>query len=91
MQKVVKKLTSENNLDFDKIYSFETESYIGIFNYNNCNYVMFEKSGREFRMYELLNCKDLDELDMKTYKTVGEHIIGVSNSSKYTFKIHEEE
>lgn len=90
MQKVIRKLTPENDMDFEDICSFETESYIGIWDQMKEEYVMFAKSDYEFCLHQLPPSIDLEELDNKVYDLVQEHIIGVSECSRYTFKIDEE-
>ena len=89
MQKVIKKLIPENNMDFGDISSFETESYIGIWSYMTDSYVVFAKSDHEFWLHQLPPCIDLEELDDKVCDLVQEHIIGVSECSSYTFEINE--
>lgn len=90
MQKVIKKLSAENDLSFEEICSFETINYLGIWNHNHDSYVVFEKSSRELWLYEMSDCKSLEELDNLVYELTNEHITGVSDSSHYTFEIHEE-
>lgn len=89
MQKVIRKLIPENNMDFEDICSFETESYIGIWNHKIDDYVVFAKSDCEFWLHPLPTCIDLEELDNKIYDLVQEHIIGVSECSSYIFEINE--
>lgn len=90
MQKVIRKLTPENNMGFEDICSFETESYIGIWDHKIGGYVVFAKSDCEFWLHPLPICSNLEELDNKVYNLVQEHITGVSECSRYTFKIDEE-
>ena len=90
MQKVIRKLVPENNMDFEDICSFETESYIGIWDQKSEDYVVIAKSDCEFWLYPLPPCSDLEELDNKVYDLVEEHIIGVSECLRYTFRIDEE-
>lgn len=87
MQKVIRKLIPENNMDFENICSFETESYIGIWDQRQDNYVVIAKSDCEFWLYSLSPCDDLEDLDNKVYDLVEQHIIGVSECSNYTFRI----
>lgn len=91
MQKVIRKLTSENNMDFEDICSFETESYIGIWDHTNDRFVMIAKSDCEFCLHPVVLCTDLEDLDNKVYGLTNEHIIGVSESSNYTFRIDEDD
>ena len=91
MQKVIRKLTPENNMDFENICSFETDSYIGIRDHANDRYIMMAKSDCEFWLHPVVQCADLENLDNKVYDLVEEHIIGVSESSNYTFRIDEDD
>ncbi len=73
MQKVIKKLIPENNMNFKDITSFETESYIGIWNYTTDGYVVFVKSDHEFWLHQLPPCIDLEELDDKIRTWFSKH------------------
>lgn len=55
MQKVIRKLTPENNMDFENICSFETDSYIGIWDHANDRYIMMAKSDCEFGYIQWCN------------------------------------
>ena len=55
MQKVIRKLTPENNMDFENICSFETDSYIGIWDQANDTYAIMKKSDFEFGYINYLN------------------------------------
>lgn len=94
MQKLVRKLSTENDLNFEEICSFETDNYIGIWDHNHDRFVVFAKSSAEFWLYEpdeLGRCENLEELYNAVYKITDEYITGVSDSSDYTFTINEEE
>lgn len=89
MQDVIRKLMPENNMPFEEICSFETLNHIGIWNYKSESFIVFEQSGLEMWMYEVSKVETLKELDVEVYELIGEHIIGVSDCSSYTFKIDE--
>lgn len=91
MHKVIRKLTPENNIDFENICSFETDSYIGIWDQANDTYAIMKKSDFEFWLHQLPECTDLEDLDNKVYGLTNEHIIGVSEFSNYTFRIDEDD
>lgn len=87
MIKLVRTLTPENGMDFGNILSFETENYIGIWNYEEDKYVLIAKSDNEFRLYHLSSCDTLDELDELVYQECKERIIGVSDNCNYTISL----
>lgn len=86
MKKIVKTLAVEDGMDFYDIQSFETESYIGIW-HNDERFLLIMPSDIEFNTEEIPECNNLDELDDAVYDACGEHILGVSSSGSYTFKL----
>lgn len=75
---------------FEDICSFETESYIGIWDQKSERFIVLKQSDLEMWMYKVPKVETLDELDGEVYELIDEHIIGVSDYSNYTFKIDEE-
>ena len=93
MIKLVRTLTPENGMDFEDILSFETENYIGIWNYGEDRYVLIPRDSDydpEFYLHTLDECNNLDELDNAVFKICDEHIIGVSENGAYRIVLKEE-
>ena len=81
---LIRSLSAENSMDFDEIVSFETESYYGMYNHFNDEWIVIAKEDVEFNAARIDYASSLDELDdMVCNTTCGEHIIGVSSRSKY--------
>lgn len=87
MVKVIRTLTPENGMDFMDILSFETESYIGLWDYVNNHFIATNKCERELRIFTVLG-DTLTELDEYMFKHFEEHIIGVSDRSDYRITLH---
>lgn len=90
MAKVIKTIAPENNMEFDRIYSFQTENHIGIWSHIDDCFLVVAKSGREFYRYEVQNCDSLEDLDDKVFDICDEHIEDVFESGAYTFTLAEE-
>ena len=87
MYEVVRKLSTIEYVPFDEILSFKTTNYIGIFNHEEYQWILFEIANNELYAYYLHNVSTLDELDDIVYKCCQEHIESVSTSGAYTFNI----
>lgn len=77
MAKVIRALTNEDGIELDEIIFFETENYIGIWNYSNGEFMVVDKEDREFSPYNISNFDSLQELDDEVYNKTEEHIIEV--------------
>lgn len=87
---LIRSLSAENGMDFDEITAFETESYYGMYDHFNNEWVLIAKEDVEFSAARIDYVETLDELDdMVCNTTCGEHIIGVSNKSKYKLTLLE--
>lgn len=91
MKKLVRELAVEDGTRFEDICSFETKSYIGIWNFNTDSFVVFPSFDKEFYLYVLPKCNTLQELDNAVYAITDERICGVSESSTYEFVIEDDE
>ena len=91
MINVITTIAPENDLPFDYIQSFKTDNYVGMYDYQSCEYIMM--CDRDVQLY-LKHLGDgfesLAELDAAVYNEVEEHIVSVSESSEYQFKIIED-
>lgn len=86
MKKLVRKLVADD-VAFEDVLSFKTESYIGIWNHASDEFVLICPSDCELYIRTLPYCRDLQELDDSVCEEIGEHIICVSESSDYEFKL----
>ena len=48
MERVIRKLTTENGMDITDVSSFETEDYVGIWDEIDDKYVLLRKSGLKY-------------------------------------------
>ena len=83
MIRLVRSLALENGQDFEEVYSFVTDDFIGLYDNNSDRFVFMAKSDCAFNLTVLPRCNSLDELDDVVYEECGEHIIGVSCDSNY--------
>lgn len=91
MVKLIRTLAPENGMDLGNVLSFETENYIGLWNYNNDSFVLIRKSEIEFHPVNLPRfIETFGELDDVVYEECDEHIIGVSDRSDYRITLHPE-
>lgn len=84
MAKVITTIVAEG-LAYDRICSFVTENYVGIYCHNHKAFVLMRKNAYEFRYSILPVCSDLKELDNAVYAASDEHIDEVYESSTYEF------
>ena len=89
---LIRSLSPKNGMSFEDICSFETENFYGIYNHYGDEFLLFAKEDSEMNLHAIdsCNCRSVDELDAETYAICEEHIIGVSTSQKYKFKIIED-
>ena len=89
MIRLVRSLALENGQDFEEVFSFVTDEFIGIYDGNSNRFVMMAKSDCAFNLTVLPHCTCLDELDEAVYEECGEHIIGVSCESRYKMVVED--
>ena len=90
MIKVITTIVPENHMPFEDIQSFETDDYIGMWNHQCNEWIMMERRSGMLFLQRLGNdIYSLKELDDAVYYAVEEHIVSVSESSEYQFKIIE--
>lgn len=79
MVKVITTMVAENNMSFDEIKSFETQSYIGCWceGDDNDGWYVFPKGRAEFYCKVFGDPDGLGELDEMIYNWCNEHIIEV--------------
>lgn len=91
MAKVITTIAAEDGMSVEQILSFKTENYIGIWNYNDDDYILFAKTDYEFRpvflKYDLEDCPSLKELDDMVWEECEEHILEVFDRADYTFTL----
>ena len=80
---LIRSLKPENEMSFEDICSFETNSYIGIWDHDYDEWILVPKEDEHFDSSRLCSVNDLDELDKEVHLTCGEHIEGVSKYNAY--------
>lgn len=88
MAKVITTITAEDGMDFEKIMSFNTRHYIGIYAANESTFVLLEKSSTYFEPRILQYCYSLKELDDVVFAECQEHIMEVFDNSDYTIELN---
>lgn len=89
MAKVIRKLSADDDMDYMDIVSFKTESYVGVWNFREEEFLIFGQSDTEFYPIPVgKGCKDLQELDDQVYNEVDQHIEEVFDLSNYEFKLN---
>lgn len=81
--KLIHRLSAEDNMDFNEVVSFETDSYIGIWDVYHQEFVIIKNRDTYFEMIPLKCCDNFEELDGAVYEECDEHINFVSNKSSY--------
>lgn len=91
MIKVIHTIAPEEDMLFDDILSFETDNYVGMFDYQSHEWIMMERDSDILYLKRINCCVDnLAQLDKIVYDIVEEHIVSVSDSSAYCFAIIED-
>lgn len=87
MAKVIMTIAPEDGMCFEDILSFETENYIGIWDYGKDAFVMLRRSGRYFEPNYLKLCENLKELDDAVAEYCDEHIVEVFDDISYSIEL----
>lgn len=90
MAKVIMTIAPEDDMCFDNIMSFKTESYIGLWNNVIDKFVLMNQSiyNGYFEPYTLdEDCENLRDLDEAVYELVDEHITEVFDHSNYKIEL----
>lgn len=94
MAKVITTLAAENGMGFEDICSFETKSYIGIWDCASYDFALIPKTRYEFRIrflgYKEGRYVNLQEFDDEIFKICGEHILEVFEENKYAITLIKE-
>lgn len=90
MRELILKYSLPDGMRYDDISSFETESYIGIWNHAQNEYLLFSNIDSELYAYSIPYQDCFEELDSVVYNTVDEHIIRVSKCGKCSITLCEE-
>ena len=91
MSKVIRILGNEDGFDFGNICSFITESYIGLWDYNEGCYFLVSKEDIKFCPIHLSeSISSLDELDDAVYDKCDEHIEEVFDHCNYKIQLLDE-
>lgn len=91
MVKLVRTLNAENEMRFDDVIRFETDNYIGMWDYGaDEGFILMPKSDTELRMSKIEPVESYQALDDAVYNDCGEHIIGVSDNSYYKIQAGKE-
>ena len=90
MAKVIMTIAPEDDMCFDNIMSFKTESYIGLWNNVADRFMLMNRSvySGYFEPYILEeNYENLRDLDEAVYELVDEHITEVFDHSNYKIEL----
>lgn len=90
MAKVIMTIAPEDDMCFDNIMSFKTESYIGLWNNVADRFMLMNRSiyNGYFEPYILEeNYENLRDLDEAVYELVDEHITEVFDHSNYKIEL----
>lgn len=87
---IIRSLKPENGMEFEDICSFETNSFIGIWDYSYDEWVLIAKENDHFDSSRIDPVSDLDALDDEVYSICGEHIEGVSKHNAYKITLTKE-
>lgn len=91
MIRLKRQLVPVNGVDFDAIESFVTDTHIGIYDFEQGEFVMIPKSERQLSIVRLGSPDDLEALDANVYGECGEHIVAVSTQSEYRLALMDQE
>ena len=83
MISIIRTLVPENGMEFEEICSFETNSFIGIWDHSYDEWILIAKEEAHFESSRIGYVSNLDELDEEVHSTCGEHIEGVSCHNAY--------
>ena len=83
MTKLIRSLACADGTEFEEIQSFETETFYGIWINNTAAFGLIPNEDDYFDITILDEVHSFDELEDEVFKTCGEHVIGVSISSKF--------
>ena len=89
MAKLVRMLAPDNGMDFDDICAFKTEELIGLYDYEQDEFVLICSESDELHIFSLDRCKSLQELYEQVLNRFGEHITDVFGRSKYRIVLEE--
>lgn len=87
MDKLITTIVGYGKIHFDEINSFETENYIGIWNYEKWQFMLIRKSDIQFHPKFLKECYDLKELDDEVMDKINEHIKEIYDTSYYKIEL----
>lgn len=89
MFKIKRALILEGNIPFVNVYSFVTESYIGLLDCRHGEWILIPKTDATFDTARFEATETLEELDDCVYAAYGEHIESVGTNSSYTFILND--
>ena len=93
MAKVIITIAPENGMCMDRIMSFKTDNYIGIWDTEAEKFALMKKSSKYFEPWYISFedgsgfCEALKELDEAVYEKCEEHITDVFDKSNYTIEL----
>lgn len=86
MERVIRKLTTENDMDITEVSSFETEDYVGIWDEIDDKYVLLRKSGFLLSVQYIDSPENIEKLDETVHGLCNQHILNVGRHEKYSIK-----
>lgn len=86
MERVIRKLTTENDMDITDVSSFETEDYVGIWDEIDDKYGLLRKSGFLLSLQYICNPENIEKLDEAVHELCNQHILNVGRREKYSIK-----
>lgn len=85
MTELKRQLCPVQPLEYAELVSFRTESYIGMYEYDSHQYILFPVADCQLELCYLGDPGSYDKLDEAVYNAVGEHITHVSDDGHYHF------
>lgn len=86
MERVIRKLTTKNDMDITEVSSFETEDYVGIWDEIDDKYVLLRKSGFLLSEQYIDSPENIEKLDEAVHGLCNQHILNVDRHEKYSIK-----
>lgn len=84
---VKRSITADGTSSADDLCVFITDSYIGFYDEDHCNWRVMHDGADYFSSFAIDDCNTLDELDEAMYESTEEHINSVGYSMNYRIEL----
>ena len=84
---VKRSITADGTSSADNLCVFITDSYIGFYDEDHCNWRVMHDGANYFGSFMIENYNTLDELDEAMYESTEEHINSVGYSMNYRIEL----